>query len=134
MPPHPNSSRSAASRRIFHPGKGKDVGDQDLESLPAHVNTVIDGLLDFNHFLGLEATMLVLKSGEDDEDVIPLSAYKTDGLKASQRAREREFLENAQGLAEGAQRLEIGFSHHSEWQKLFQNVVTSRNDDVNYSR
>jgi hypothetical protein len=133
MPPDVNSSRSAKSHGIFHPGMDKDVEDQDLASLPAHVNIVKDGLLEFNRFLGLEATMRVLgdeKYGEDDGDCIPLCAYKTDGLKASQRAREREFLENAQGLAGGAQRLESGFAQDGEWRKLFRNIITSRKDDV----
>jgi len=134
MPPDVNSSRSAKSHGISHPGKDKDVEGQDLASLPAHVNIVKDGLLDFNRFLGLEAAMLVLgdeKSSEDHGDGIPLCAYKTDGLKASQRAREREFLENAQELAEGAQRLESGFAQDGgEWRTLFRNIVTNRKDDV----
>jgi hypothetical protein len=136
MPLDANSSRSAKSHGIFHPGKDKDVEDQDLASLPAHVNMVKDGLLDFNRFLGLEAAMLVLrdeKSGDGNGDGIPLCAYKTDGLKASQRAREREFLENAQELAEGAQRLESGFVQDGgEWRTLFRNVVTNREDDAHY--
>jgi hypothetical protein len=136
MPPDVNSSRSAGSHGIFRGGKDMDVEDQGLSSIPAHVNIVKDGLLDFNRFLGLEATMLVLgdeKSGEDDGDVIPLCAYKTDGLKASQRAREREFLENAKELAEGAQRLESGFVEDGgEWRTLFRNAVTNRKDDVHY--
>jgi hypothetical protein len=73
------------------------------------------------------------KSGEDDEDSIPLSAYKADSLKASEHAQEREFLENAQGLADGAQKLESRFAQDSEWQRLFRMVVTSRKDDVQYS-
>jgi hypothetical protein len=43
MPPDVNSTGSS---------EGKDVGDEALPSLPSHVNTVKDGLLDFNHFLG----------------------------------------------------------------------------------
>lgn len=111
-----------------------DTEDQGLSSVPAHVNMVKDGLLDFNHFLGLEATMLVLsdeKSDGDDGDDIPLFAYKTDGLKVSERAREREFLENAKELAEGAQRLESGLvGDGGKWRTLFRNAVTSRMDDV----
>jgi len=136
MPLDANSPRSAKSHEIFHSRKDKDVEDQVLSSFPAHVNMVKDGLLDFNHFLGLGATMLVLgdgKSGDGDGDTIPLYAYKTDGLKASQRAREREFLENARELAEGAQRLEIEFAQDGgEWRTLFRNVVTNRKDDIHY--
>lgn len=136
MPPALCSSRSAESHGTSHPGKDQDVEDYGLADLPAHVSTVVAGLLDFNHFLGLEATMLALgddKSGEDDEDAIPLSPYKTDGLKASQRAHEIEFLENAQRLAEGAQRLENRVAQDSEWRRLFRTVVTSRKDDVHCS-
>ena len=128
-----NSLRSAKSDRIFCSGKDMDVDDQDLSSIPAHVSIVKDGLLDFNRFLGLEAIMLVLgdeESSEDDRDVIPLCAYKTDGLKTSQRAREREFLENAKQLAEGAQRLGSEFAEDGdEWRTLFRNIITNRIDD-----
>ncbi|KAI9732434.1 MAG: hypothetical protein M1834_001642 [Cirrosporium novae-zelandiae] len=136
MPPDLNSLRSVGSCRIFHSGKDKDVGNRGLVSLPAHVNTVKDGLLDFNRFLGLEATMLVLgdkKFGEDEEDDIPLSAYKTDGLSESQRAREIEFFEDAQELVAGAGRFENGFDQDGEWRRLFRTVITNRAKDVHYS-
>ena len=136
MPLGANSSKSTKSHPIFHSRKDKDVEDQGLTSLPAHVNIVKDSLLDFNRFLGLEATMIVVgdgKSSDGNEDVIPLYAYKTDGTKASQRAREREFLENAQELAESAQRLESGFTQDDgEWRTLFRNAVTYRKDDIHY--
>jgi hypothetical protein len=133
MPLDVNSSRSAKSYGIFHPGKDEDVEDQYLAGLPAHVNIVKDGLLEFNRFLGLEAVLLVIgneKSGEDYGDDIPLYAYKTDGLEASQRARDREFLENAQRLARGAQRLESRFVQDGEWRTLLRSVVTNRTNDA----
>jgi hypothetical protein len=91
-------------------------------------------LLDFNRFVGLEATVLILYDeflfGEDEGNAIPLSAYKTDGSKESQRVWERELLEDARQLAEGARKLESSFAQDIEWQKLFRRVVTSRMDEV----
>lgn len=140
MPPSP--SRSDGSQRIFQPGNDKVVENQDLAHLPAHVNTVKEGLLDFNRFLGLEALMRVL-GDEDSDDVsddegaeIPLSAYKADAedSKASQRAQEVDFLENAQKLARGAQRLEGEFVEDSRWRRLFRTAVINRMDDGYYSK
>lgn len=109
-------------------GKDNHVEEQDSESLPVHVEVVKDGLLDFNHFLGLEATMLLLADDgttHAGEDIIPLSAYKADGRKGSQRAREKEFLESALELAKGARKLEDGFAPQSEWRKLFQDILVN---------
>ena len=52
--------------------------NEDLSKLPAHVRSVRDGLLDFDRFMGLQAAMLIVE--ENDEDTIPLSAYKLDGV------------------------------------------------------
>ncbi len=39
----------------------------------------------------------------EEEDAIPLSAYKPDGMSKSERARECELVESAQSLAAYAQ-------------------------------
>ena len=126
MSPNLNSSRRAESE------------DQQPTSLPAHVNTLKDGLLDFNHFLGLEATMLVLGDdnfgGGDQMDAIPLSAYKTDSMKESQWARDKEILQNAQELAKGAWRLANGVAQDGEWRELFRATITARMEDLQDSR
>ncbi len=134
MPPDLNSSTSAESHGAFNPVKGEDVEDGGLAPLPTHVNTVKDGLLDFNHFLTLEAIIRVLEAEkfDFDENTIPLSAYRTGSLKAPQRVREIEFLESAQKLALGAQRFEREFSQDSQWKRLFRSVMTSRADDDHY--
>ena len=96
-----STSEATCRRAVHQPGGKSDVDNEDFSELPFHVQSVREGLLDFNHFLGLQATML--GAGEDDdEDSIPLSAYKPDGATESQRAREREFMESAQDLVKGA--------------------------------
>lgn len=130
------SATSAKPNRIVRGGKEMEVSDQDPSNIPSHVSIVKDCLLNFNRFVGLEASMLVLdeeKFGEEDGDVIPLSAYKTDGLKTSQRAREREFLENAKELADGARRIGSDcVDDGGKWRILLRNLLTNRKDDVHY--
>jgi hypothetical protein len=135
MPPDLSSQATAESSETHHPTKGKIAEDQGgVTALPAHVAALKNTLLDFNRFVGLEATVLVLCDeflfGEDEGNDIPLSAYKTDGSKESQRVWERELLEDARQLAEGARKLESNFAQDVEWQKLFRRVVTSRMDAV----
>jgi len=135
----PHSFTSAAQSRVPQSNGKDDVGDDvddDLNEPPAHVKSVRDGLLDFNHFLGLQAVMLVLgddDAGKDDEDGIPLSAYKPDGMTRSQREREREFVESAHALVKGAQIIECGH-HKDKWQRLFQSVLTERMDIAGESK
>jgi hypothetical protein len=135
MTPDRNSQATAESSGTLHSTKGKIAEDQGgVAALPAHVAALKNTLLNFKRFVGLEATTLVLCDefifGEDEGNAIPLSAYKTDGSKESQRAWERELLEDARQLAEGARKLESSFAQDVEWQKLFRRVVTSRMDEV----
>ena len=136
MPPDLNSQTTVESPGTLHPKKDKDAEDEGgLGALPAPVTALKNTLLDFNHFVGLEATILVLcdeEFGEDEADAIPLAAYKTDGAKVSQRAWERELLEDARELVDGARKLEREVAQDSEWQKLFRSVVKSRMDEVYY--
>ena len=124
--PHssPTSDQSAATQ-----GSEKDdVEGEDLSELPAHIQSVIDGLLDFNHFIGLQAAMLIAE--EKDEDVIPLSAYKPDCVGKLEQARESEFVESAQRLVADAQSVDA--QNRYEWYKLFRSVMTGRMDSARY--
>jgi hypothetical protein len=104
-------------------------GDADTK-LPTHVESVRDGLLDFNQFLGLQAAMHL--AGENDEDAIPLSAYKTDGETESQRAREMDLVKCAQALAIGATSIEHAPAEPREnWQTLFRTAMNERMDSAN---
>jgi len=105
----------------FHQPGGKDnLREEDLSKLPAHVESIREGLLDFDRFLGLKAAMLVTE--EADEDSIPLSAYKPDGATESQRAREREFVESATNLVKGAQSAQ----NREEWHVLIRKWMIER--------
>ncbi|KAF4626317.1 hypothetical protein G7Y89_g11841 [Cudoniella acicularis] len=128
MLPELNLPRGADSYGGTYPANDGDDKDSDPESVPAHVISVQDGLLDFDHFVGLEALLIVL-GDEEDVDEIPLSAMKVDGAKASQRARDIEFLESATGLADGAQKLESRFATDDDWRRLFRDAIMSRVDD-----
>ncbi|KAH7314340.1 hypothetical protein BKA65DRAFT_571639 [Rhexocercosporidium sp. MPI-PUGE-AT-0058] len=75
MSSKPHSSSGSDQREAPQGSEKDDMEDEDLSKLPAHVQSVRDGLLDFDHFVGLQAAMLIAE--ETDEDVIPLSAYKT---------------------------------------------------------
>jgi hypothetical protein len=135
MSPDLSSQATAESSETHHPTKSKIAEDQGgVTALPAHVEALKNTLLDFNSFVGVEATVLILCDeflfGEDEGNAIPLSAYKTEGSKESQRAWERELLEDARRLAEGARKLESSFAQDVEWQKLFRRVATSRMDEV----
>jgi hypothetical protein len=125
------SSKPAASpgpdqRRASQSGEKNDMKDDDLSKLPAHLQSIRDGLLDFKHFIGLQAAMLIAE--ETEEDVIPLSAYKPDGVGKLERARESEFVETAQRLAAGAQTIDAQDGY--EWRKLFRAVMTGRMDST----
>ena len=120
-------SSLGSDQREAPQGSGKDgVEDEDLSNLPAHIQSVRDGLLDFNHFIRLQAAILIAE--EKDEDVIPLSAYKPDGVGKSERARESEFVESAQHLAAYAQSADPQDGY--EWHKLFRAVMTGRMDST----
>lgn len=123
MSSKPHSSLGSDQRGASQGDEKNDVEDEDLSKFPAHLQSVRDGLLDFNHFMGLQAAMLI--AGED-EDVIPLSAYKPDGVGKLERARESEFVESAQGLAAYAQSVDAQDGY--EWHKLFRAVMTGRMD------
>jgi hypothetical protein len=71
----------------------------------------------------------MLISGENEEDPIPLSAYKPDGATESLRASEIEFVESAQALSKGAQKAET----REDWQRLLQTVLTGRLDNAQNS-
>lgn len=122
------SSKSAAS-----PGPGQQrapqsggLEDDDLSKLPTHLQSIRDGLLDFNHFVGLQAAMLIAE--ETNEDIIPLSAYKPDGVGKLERARESEFVESAQRLAAGARTIDAQDGY--EWHKLYRAVMIGQMDST----
>ena len=127
MSSEPESSHGPDQRRAPQSGEKHNMEDDDISKLPAHLQSIRDGLLDFNHFIGLQAAMLITE--ETNEDIIPLSAYKPDGVGKLERARESEFAESAQRLAAGAQSIDVkdGF----EWQKLFRAVMIGRMDSIN---
>lgn len=118
-----------------HNNNKKHAEDQDFANLPAHVAALKDGLLDFRQFIGLEALMLELgdEKFEDELIEVPVSAYKTDGCRVSQRASEREFIEDARVLAENAKELQNGSGQSSEWQKLFRILVKRRANNAHES-
>jgi hypothetical protein len=113
-----SASQTTCQRAVRQPGGKSDVDKKDLSELPFHVQSFREGLLDFIHFLGLQSTILV--AGADDNNFIPLSAYKPDGTTESQRAREREFMEGAQDLVNGARSAE----NSGEWKMLIQKRLT----------
>ena len=103
-----------------------DLEDEDFSKLPVHLQSVRDGLLDFNHFIGLQAALLI--GEEKDDDLVPLSAYKPDGVGKLERARESEFVESAQHLASYARSIDAEDGY--EWHKLFRAVMTGRIDNT----
>ena len=125
MSSKPYSSLGSDHRRAPQGDEKNDVEDEDLSKFPAHIQSVREGLLDFNHFMGLQAAMLIAGEGED---VIPLSAYKPDGVGKLERARESEFVESAQGLAAYAQSVDTQDGY--EWHKLFRAFMTGRMDSA----
>lgn len=137
MPPDTNYLRSDEARRSFQSKNHNGVENQHMTSIPAHVNVVKDGLLDFNRFVGLDAVLQLLCDEEphNDDEAIPLHAFKASAVdaKSSQRARDREFLENAQKFSKGAQRLENGFAEDNEWRSLFRTAVNHRMDEFHSS-
>lgn len=122
----PHSYSGYDQREASQGSEKDDMEDEDLSNVPAHVQSVRDGLLDFNHFMGLQAAMLIAE--EKDEDDIPLSAYKPDGVGKLERARESEFVENAQRLAACAQNVDAHDEY--EWHKLFRAIMTGRIDSA----
>jgi len=71
--------------------------------------------------MGLQAAMLI---GGEEKDVIPLSAFKPDGMSKSERARECELVESAQILAAHAQSIDA--EDGCECHKPFRAVMTGR--------
>jgi hypothetical protein len=130
MTSNSSSPRSNETRQSPQPENHKSVEDEQVTPVPAHVNVVKDGLLDFNHFLGLEAVLQVLGTEESDDgdEAIPVYAFKAGApdAKSSQQARDREFLENAQQLTRDAKKLQNGLPEDSEWRGLFRTVINHR--------
>jgi hypothetical protein len=126
MSSNPNSSFGSDQREDPQGDEKNDVEDEDHSKFPAHLQSVRDGLLDFKHFMGLQAAMLI--AGEDG-DVIPLSAYKPDGVGKLERAIESEFVESAKVLAASAQSVDAQEGY--EWHRLFRGVMTERMDSAN---
>jgi hypothetical protein len=130
MSSEPSASEKAGQCGLRQPGGDDNAEDENHKKLPAHIESVRDGLLDFHHFLGLQAIMLALEDEEDDGDIIPLSAYKRDGMTESQQAREGEFMKSAQVLVKSAKSARSG----EDWQRLIQVVMTGRVDSAYSSR
>jgi hypothetical protein len=134
FPSERRSPRNPGPHGMLQPGDEDDVADEHLDKLPAHVESVKEGLLNFHHFLGLQAAMLALENegaGGEEEDTIPLYAYKPDGANESQRAREREFVQSAQLLARVAQSIEhehCGLDANV-WQRLLQTTLADKVDN-----
>jgi hypothetical protein len=126
MSSEPDSSHGADRRKAPQSGEKHDMEDDDLSKLPAHIQSIRDGLLDFDHFIGLQAAMLIAE--ERNEDSIPLSAYKPDGVGILERARESDFVETAQRLAADAQTIDAQGGY--EWRRLFRAVMTGRMDST----
>ncbi len=99
MSSKPPASPGPDQRKAPQSSEKHDMEDDDISRLPAHLKSIRDGFLDFNHFIGLQAAMLIAE--ETNEDIIPLSAYKPDGVGKLERAREFDFVESAQRLAAG---------------------------------
>lgn len=118
--PPASSSRDEPDRL----SEKSDLEDRDLNELPLHIESVREGLLDFDHFLGLQAAMLV--SGDEVEDSVPFSAYKPDGETESQRGREMGFVESAQYLVENVRKSEKG----REWKVLIRKWMKERVDSA----
>jgi hypothetical protein len=110
------------------PDDNHGEGIENFSELPAHVNSVREGLLDFDHFLGLQSGMLI--DNDTDEEAIPLSAYKPDAVTESQRAREREFVEIAQALVKNAKTAEC----REDWKNVFRRISTERVGSAHNSR
>ena len=117
-----NSSPGSDQHESSQSSERDEGEDDDFGKLPIHLQSVRDGLLDFNHFMGLQAALLFAE--EKDEDVIPLSAYKPDGVGELERARESEFIESAQHLAANAKSTDEQDGY--EWHKLFRAVIAGR--------
>jgi len=120
MSSNPHSSPSSDQHELPH---GSDKEDEDL---PNHLQSIRDGLLDFNHFIGLQAGLLIVE--EKEKDLIPLSAYKPDGVGKLEQARESEFVESALHLA--ACEKSIDAKDRYEWHKLFRAAMAGRIDST----
>jgi len=124
--PHssPGSDRHEAAQ-----GNEKDeIEDNDFGKLPVHLQSVRDGLLDFNHCIGLQATLLIADG--KDEGFVPLSAYKPDGVGKLERVKESEFLESAQHLVACAKSIDAQDGY--EWHKLFRAVMAERIESTSF--
>ena len=118
----PNSSPGPDQHATSQSSEKDEGEDDDFGKLPIHLQSVRDGLLDFDHFIGLQTALLLAE--ENDEDVIPLSAYKPDGVGKLERARESEFIESAQYLAANAKSIDAQDGY--EWHKLFRADMAGR--------
>ena len=66
---------------------------------------------------------------DNEEDSIPLSAYKPDGATESRRARKRDFVRVAKVLVEKAQ----SATCREEWLGLIHKVMVERMDSAHNS-
>ncbi|KAF8849678.1 hypothetical protein BDZ45DRAFT_809789 [Acephala macrosclerotiorum] len=102
------------------------VDDDAAEALPAHVNIVREGVLDFDAFLIRDVA-----NGHRYDD-IPKSAYRDDdNMEKWEHKKLRYFIDTAKNLSDGAQRLRDDLCLEPKWQHLFCNTVfKERNDAV----
>ncbi|KAE9382048.1 hypothetical protein N431DRAFT_16769 [Stipitochalara longipes BDJ] len=133
MSSEPSSSGNASPQGPHRPSQKNDLKDGDLSELPLHIQAVREGLLDFEHFLGLQAAMLVA-TGDNDQDLIPLLAYKPDGETESQQAREKKFAESALALVKGAKDIKIGGELKGFIRKWMKERVDSAQDGSSMSQ
>jgi len=91
------------------------------ESLPAHVNIVREGLLDFDGFLNQEVTHKQLEHTSHKYSDIPKYAYRYD--ENSDPGILGKFIETAVTMSNGAQRLRDAKAAEAEWQDLFKKTV-----------
>lgn len=128
MSPKPLSSLGPGQDEALPDSEKDEVEREGDSKLPAHIQSIRDGLLDFNNFIGFRASMLIAE--EKDEGVVPLSAYKPDSMSKSEQARDFEFIESAQRLATRAKSVRKQDQH--EWYKLFQAAMTERMNTTYY--
>ncbi|CZR66095.1 uncharacterized protein PAC_15996 [Phialocephala subalpina] len=108
------------------------VDDDVAEALPAHVNIVREGVLDFDAFLIRDATWegLPLENRHRYDD-IPKSAYRDDdNMEKWEHKKLRYFIDTAKNLSDGAQRLRDDLCLEPKWQQLFCNTVFKERKDA----
>lgn len=115
--------------------------EENASKLPDHVQTVSDGLLNFDNFLGLEAmtTKLGLQPTDENDDQlynIPISAYRVQS-KVSWRAQElhwmmeKEFINDAKVLYGETQKLKNKGGASTKCDKIFLKVIRNRIEIAN---